>query len=124
MQRYNRLTCRLDRELGAAHGLSASEFEALQQLAAYEPQGKMRMADLAASVHLSQSALSRLVGRLEKAGLVTRDACADDRRSVWTAITEAGRERYREARPIQREILRAELDECTKVADGLRLVSN
>ncbi len=124
MQRYNHLTCRLDRELGAAHGLSASEFEALQQLASHEPSGKIRMAELAASVHLSQSALSRLIGRLEKEGLVTRDACADDRRSVWTVITQAGRDRYHEARPTQRAILRSELDECTKVAEELRLVSS
>lgn len=124
MQRYNHLSCRIDRELSAAHGLSASEFEALQQLASNEPHGKMRMADLATHVHLSQSALSRLVGRLEKEGLVTRDMCADDRRSVWTAITQAGRDRFHEARPTQRAILRSELDQCTKVAESLRLVSN
>ncbi|HLR83889.1 MAG TPA: MarR family transcriptional regulator [Nocardioidaceae bacterium] len=123
MQRYNHLTCRLDRELGTAHGLSASEFETLQQLASYEPRGAMRMADLAASVHLSQSALSRLVGRLEKEGLVTRDVCSNDRRSVWTAITEAGRDRHREARPTQRAILRSELGECTKAAEDFRLVT-
>lgn len=123
MQRYNHLTCRLDRELGAAHGLSTSEFEALQQLAAHEPHGKMRMADLADHVHLSQSALSRLVGRLEKEGLVTRDMCANDRRSVWTVITQAGRDRFHQARPTQRAILRSELDQCTQVAEGLRLVA-
>ena len=79
------------------------------------------MADLAARVHLSQSALSRLVGRLEKVGLVTRDMCPDDRRSVWTAITPAGRTRYRAARPTQRAILRDELDRCTQAAASLNL---
>lgn len=121
MRRYNNLMCQLDRELEAAHGLSASEFEALQQLQASKPHGKMRMADLADHVHLSQSALSRLVGRLEKEGLVTRDLCMDDRRSVWTAITAEGRKRYREARPTQRKILRTESGECTKAAEGLLL---
>lgn len=121
MGRYNNLMCRLDRELGTAHGLSASEFEALQQLQASRPHGKLRMAELADHVHLSQSALSRLVGRLEKEGLVTRDLCADDRRSVWTAITPEGRKRFRAARPTQREILRTESGECTKAAQGLLL---
>lgn len=122
MQRYNHLMCQLDRELGAEHGLSSSEFEVLQQLATSKPHGKLRMADLADRVHLSQSALSRLVGRLEKNGLVTRAMCADDRRSVWTTITDEGRKRFRAARPTQRAILRAELGECTKVAEGLSLV--
>lgn len=121
MRRYNQLMYRLDRELEAAHGLSASEFEALQQLQASKPHGKLRMADLADHVHLSQSALSRLVGRLEKEGLVTRDVCVDDRRSVWAAITTEGRKRYRDARPTQRKILRAESGECAKAAEGLLL---
>ncbi|GAA4988764.1 MarR family transcriptional regulator [Kineococcus glutinatus] len=108
MGRYNRLACRLDRELGSAHGLSSSEFEVLQQLDACAVQGELRMADLAHRVHLSQSALSRLVGRLERDGLVLRAACEADRRSVWIRITDAGRTRCAEARPTQRAILRTE----------------
>ena len=38
------------------------------------------MQDLAPLVHLSQSALSRTVGRLEKDGLVNRTMCPEDRR--------------------------------------------
>lgn len=109
MASVQRLSCRLDRELGATHGISSSEFEALQQLQAAE-HGKMRMSDLADHVHLTQSALSRLVGRLEKDGWVTRSVCMDDRRSVWTQITDAGRELYQQARPTQRAILRYETD--------------
>lgn len=107
MGRYNRLTCRLDRELESAHGLSSSEFEVLQQLHGGTA-GELRMADLAERVHLSQSALSRLVSRLERDGLVQRTACQADRRSVWIHITDAGRERYDQARPTQRAILRTE----------------
>ncbi|PPK94254.1 DNA-binding MarR family transcriptional regulator [Kineococcus xinjiangensis] len=108
MGRYARLTCRLDRELEAAHGLSSSEFEVLQQLHGPAGPGKLRMTELGERAHLSQSALSRLVGRLERDGLVRRAACEADRRAVWIHITDAGRARYQEAQPTQRAILRTE----------------
>lgn len=105
MGRYQRLTCTLDRELGTAHGLSASEFEVLQQLF-LAPDGKLKMASLGERAHLTQSALSRLVTRLEAAGLVARASCQDDRRAVFAQITDAGRTRFEEARPTQRRVLR------------------
>lgn len=113
MRDYARMTCALDRAL-AAHELTSSEFEVLEQLelARAGDRAKVRMADLAEHVHLSQSALSRLVARLEKDGLATRSMCESDRRSVFTAITDDGRARYDAARPTQRAVLRAESAEC------------
>ena len=108
MGNYHRLTCLLDRELEAAHGISVSDFEILQQLYGSGPARSMRMHDLAENVHLTQSALSRLVARLERDQLVERSMCADDRRSVFTTITDAGVARYLEARPTQRAILRGQ----------------
>jgi DNA-binding MarR family transcriptional regulator len=49
-------------------------------------------------MYLSQSALSRTVARLEREGLVTRALCPDDRRGVSVHVTDAGRERYAQAR--------------------------
>ncbi|WP_415848742.1 MarR family winged helix-turn-helix transcriptional regulator, partial [Tsukamurella ocularis] len=102
MRDYSRMTCALDRAL-SAHQLTSSEFEVLEQLerarsGALDGGEKVRMADLAEHVHLSQSALSRLVARLEKDGLATRSMCESDRRSVFTAITDSGRARYDAAR--------------------------
>lgn len=113
MRDYSRMTCALDRAL-AAHELTSSEFEVLEQLelARAGNRANVRMADLAEHVHLSQSALSRLVARLEKDGLATRSMCESDRRSVFTAITDSGRQRYDAARPTQRAVLRAESAEC------------
>jgi DNA-binding transcriptional ArsR family regulator len=89
----------------------------LQQLHGNEePSGQIRLSELGERVHLSQSALSRLVSRLEHAGLVERAVCEDDRRSVWTRITDAGSHRFAEARPTQRAILREQL--ATVPADG------
>jgi DNA-binding MarR family transcriptional regulator len=106
MTRYHHTACALDRELSSQHDLSASEFELLQLLSEAGNSCDVRMHDLAGEVHLSQSALSRVVTRLESDGLVERHACNADRRSVFVAITDAGSERYREARPTQRAILR------------------
>jgi DNA-binding MarR family transcriptional regulator len=104
--RYHRTMCALDRALLADHGLTVSEFEVLQQLQGSEAEdGRVRLHDLGEQVHLSQSALSRLITRLEKAGLVARYVCEDDRRSVWTELTPLGAQRYAEARPTHRSIL-------------------
>ncbi|PYE14606.1 DNA-binding MarR family transcriptional regulator [Williamsia limnetica] len=110
--RYHRLECDLDRALQSSHEISNSEFEVLELLAAAD-NAKMRMSELAGLVHLSQSALSRLVAGLEKDGLVERSMCAGDRRSVFTELTAEGRNRYDSAKPVQRAILRAEADGCT-----------
>ena len=63
------------------------------------------MQDLGDAVHLSQSALSRVVARLEGDGLVVRAMCTEDRRGIFVCITDAGRERYAEARPAHRAVL-------------------
>ena len=107
MTRYHRTACVLDRELQTRHDLSVSEFEILQQLfIAGDGCGNVRMQELAHEVHLTQSALSRLISRLERDGLVGRASCTEDRRSVYVTITDAGRERFLTARPTQRAVLR------------------
>ncbi|MER5867164.1 MarR family transcriptional regulator [Kitasatospora sp. NPDC002040] len=108
LARHAATACALDRELGERNGLGMSEFEVLERLFEDEQRlerDSLRVQDLAHQVHLSQSALSRLIGRLEKAGLVDRAMCASDRRGIYVMLTEAGRERYREAQPVHREVL-------------------
>ena len=63
------------------------------------------MQNLAGGSISSQSALSRLIGRLEKDGLVERSVCVEDRRGVWVALTRKGRDLHAEALPLQREVL-------------------
>jgi len=109
LRRHARISCALERELQAAHGLGVSEFEVLEWLAMH---GKddCRMQELSEGVHLSQSALSRLVGRLEADGLVHRKLCQADRRGIYACITDEGRKRYEAARPTQRSVLAATWD--------------
>lgn len=102
--RHARVTCVVERVLQHEHGLGVSEFEVLERLATAE-MDQHRMQELAESVHLSQSALSRLIGRLESDGLVSRAICSEDRRGIFACITPEGRDRYEAARPAQRRAL-------------------
>ncbi|KES04287.1 MarR family transcriptional regulator [Streptomyces toyocaensis] len=102
----------IDRSLNP-YGLGASDFEVLDLLAAATPaEGEQcRVQNLVGRVHLSQSALSRLIARLEKDGLVERSVCLEDRRGVYVALTAKGRALHAEALPVQRAALARALGE-------------
>jgi DNA-binding MarR family transcriptional regulator len=102
--RHARVTCALERVLQDEHGLGVSEFEVMERLAAPD-KDQHRMQELADAVYLSQSALSRLIGRLESEGLVSRAICSEDRRGIFACLTEQGRARYEAAKPSQRRVL-------------------
>jgi DNA-binding MarR family transcriptional regulator len=103
LDRHARISCALDSAL-AEHDLGMSEFEVLEKLSSYN-QDECRMQDLSDGLHLSQSALSRVVGRLEKDGLVERCMCSEDRRGIYTKLTASGKKRYKAAKPVQRAVL-------------------
>lgn len=103
LEQHARVTNALERAL-AEHGLGVSEFEVLDELAR-QPERACRMQALSDVVHLSQSALSRVVGRLEDQGLVSRSMCQQDRRGIFAHLTDEGHARYEAALPSQREVL-------------------
>jgi DNA-binding MarR family transcriptional regulator len=104
LERHARTTSALERRLQHEHGLGVSEYEVLERLAGSD-KDKQRMQELAEAVHLSQSALSRVVARLETDGLVSRGMCPEDRRGIMACLTDSGRERYEAARPTHRAVL-------------------
>jgi DNA-binding MarR family transcriptional regulator len=104
LERHARTTSSLERRLQHEHGLGISEYEVLERLAGSGKE-ESRMQELAEAVHLSQSALSRVVARLEADGLVRRGMCPEDRRGIMACLTESGRERYEAARPTHRAVL-------------------
>jgi DNA-binding MarR family transcriptional regulator len=87
----------LDTQLEREHGLPLTSYEVLLYLADAEGQ-KMRMCDLASSVILSRSGLTRLVDRLERDGLLVRESCASDARGAFAKLTPAGHEKLAAAR--------------------------
>lgn len=103
LARYSAVFSKLECRLQERHGIGANEFEALERVATGE--SKCRSADLTEAIHLSQSATSRLVARLEKDGLVERALCEMDRRGIFVTITDAGREKYLAAKQTHREVL-------------------
>ena len=67
----------------------------------------MRMCDVAESVLLSRSGLTRLVDRLERDGLVERVSCDADARGAYAKLTDAGRAKLRAASTTHLEGVRA-----------------
>jgi DNA-binding MarR family transcriptional regulator len=88
----------LDAELAAAHDLPLSSYEGLITLES-APGRKRRMAELADSVLLSRSGMTRLVDRLAKEELLERDTCTDDGRGCYAVLTDKGAEVLATARP-------------------------
>src|SRR5205807_8585772 len=88
----------LEHELEAEQGLSLADYDLLHELAVADG-GRLRMSELADRLALSRSGATRLVDRLEAAGLVDRHACATDRRGYWATRTEAGIGRLKAATP-------------------------
>src|SRR3954469_1343193 len=95
----------LDAELTAAHDLPLSSYEVLITLES-APGHKRRMAELADSVLLSRSGMTRLVDRLEKEELLARDTCTDDGRGCFAVLTPKGHELLGRARPTHLEGVR------------------
>jgi DNA-binding MarR family transcriptional regulator len=91
------LTRELDAQLAREHKLPLSSYEVLLFLAD-APEGRMRMAELAESVLLSRSGLTRLVDRLEREGLLKRKPCESDARGYFAEITPKGRRLFDAAR--------------------------
>lgn len=70
-------------------GVTGQSFDVLVRLAR-TPGHRLRMSELAAQTSLTPSGLTRSVDRLEEAGMVTREACPEDRRGAFAVLTERG----------------------------------
>ena len=100
---YTGLTNRLAAQF-EQHRVSPVEFEVLLRLAR-SPRYRLRMTDLAGQTSLSTSGVTRVVDRMDRDGLVRREACATDRRSSYAVITDAGMRRLDEVLPGHLELL-------------------
>ncbi|PPK62751.1 MarR family transcriptional regulator [Actinokineospora auranticolor] len=118
---HSRVEQALCRALGP-HTLGLSEYRALARLAD-SPTGELRMQNLAEAIGLNQSSVSRLVARLEQSGLSERTLCEEDRRGIYTTITDYGRERHRAAQPDYESALADALDRAARDPDLAALVA-
>src|ERR1044072_2615114 len=86
---HSALVKALDAELLATHDLPLPSYEGLINPRA-APGRRRRMAELADGVLVSRSGMTGLVDRLEREGLLERDACTDDGRGTYAVLTEKG----------------------------------
>ena len=88
----------LTRELSARmveqHGLTLNEYEVLLLLSR-APDRSMRRVDVAAQARLSPSGVTRMLDRLEAAGLVEKGECPEDGRVTYAVLSDAGTAKLR-----------------------------
>ncbi|MEZ4470878.1 MAG: MarR family winged helix-turn-helix transcriptional regulator [bacterium] len=77
------------RHLARDAGLTVPQILVLRAVASGDP----TLGEVSGRVNLSPATVSRIVDRLERGGLVTRQRAATDRRQVRLALTPAGAER-------------------------------
>ena len=86
----------LDAELMAEQDITTRDYEALLYLS-HAPEHRLPMSSLASKTMLTRSGITRLVDGLVAAGFVERMACPEDARVCYASLTNAGREKLREA---------------------------
>ena len=90
------ITRRLNADLLAEHGLTLNDYEVLLHLAR-APDRRLRRVDLVERLILTPSGITRLLDGLERAGYVTKAACASDGRVSYAVLSDAGYEKLRDA---------------------------
>ena len=124
LQAHATVVRRIEAELESDGQVSLADLDVLLQLSAAKGH-RLRMSELAETVLLSRSGMTRRIDRLEAAGLVQRHECAADRRGAFAGITDAGMERLRRARPTHARgveehfISRLTADDLQEIRDAL-----
>ena len=126
------LTDRLSRDMQAQHALTFADYEILVWLSE-APDRRLRMSELARRALSSRSRLSHQIDRMERAGLVTREVCTEDRRGSFAVLTDSGWRTIVQAAPDHVASVRTNLVDllspeefaalgsaCRKVADALQ----
>lgn len=103
-----KISQRLEQALDEEARLSLNEFYVLHFLSLNEEK-KLRLQQLQERVGLSQSAMSRLVLRMEapKCGALRRHICEDDRRGIYTEMTALGEDKLKRGTEAVKNVLQS-----------------
>jgi DNA-binding MarR family transcriptional regulator len=112
---------RIEREMATAGVLPLGSYDILVPLSEAEGH-RLRLHELASRVVLSRSTLTRMVDRLEAAGLIARERVATDRRGAYAVLTPRGAAALREAWPIYARGIRAHFT-CHLDDDEVRVLT-
>ncbi len=99
---------RVGRDISRATGISGPEFAVLSRLEAIG-KGEMRQQELARMLDWDKSRLSHQLTRMSQRSLIGRRSLESDSKTVLVVLTELGREKLNEARPIHAESVRRNL---------------
>ena len=97
MRMHGRMLQRMEADLVRHSQLTSPEFEVLLQLS-WASDGRLRMLELARNSLLTRSGMSRLLTRLERAGLLHREGTPDDERGAVFRLTAAGQAKFKAAK--------------------------
>ena len=93
---------RLEADLLAQHKLSLTWFDVMSVLER-APEHRIHMHKMADAVLITRSGLTRVADQLEEQGFVVRVRSAEDRRTVWLTLTEAGHQKLKVVWPDHRK---------------------
>jgi DNA-binding MarR family transcriptional regulator len=97
MRAHAALTRQLSARLEADHGLTLNDYDVLVQLY-FAEENRLRRVDLARSVLLTASGITRLLDGLERAGWVEKAHCDSDARVTYAVLTKAGLAKFEAAK--------------------------
>ena len=89
LRAHSAITRQMNSDLMNAHGLTLNDYEVLLLLS-HADEHMMRRVDLAQSVVLTASGITRLLDGLERAGFVEKENCESDARVSYAKLTEEG----------------------------------
>ena len=96
LRAHSAITRQLNADLLNVHGLTLNDYEVMLLLSRAEDR-RMRRVDLAQSVVLTASGITRLLDGLERAGYVEKDSCATDGRVSYAKLTSSGHAKLKDA---------------------------
>ena len=96
IQGHAAATRELSADLVRDHGLTINDYECLLRLSRAADQ-QLKRVELAESLVLTPSGVTRLLDGLERAGYVEKGSCETDARITYAVLTDAGREKLSEA---------------------------
>ncbi|MBU5442698.1 MarR family winged helix-turn-helix transcriptional regulator [Paenibacillus sp. MSJ-34] len=83
-----------------APSLTEAQLDVLEVI---DQHGKMKPSDLMPFLETSPPAITTLLDRMEKGGLITRVRTEEDRRAIWVELTEKGKEEMRRGMKVRDE---------------------
>jgi DNA-binding MarR family transcriptional regulator len=101
---HTRLWERIEADMRRTSGLTMARYDVLAHL--NMAGGRLGLGELAEAIALSPSGLSKLLDRMDAAGLIRREADPSDARAAFAVITPRGRRVVKNARRRHHGLLR------------------